>query len=144
MPGANSANSSCPKYEPPAPALTIRLSYSCTTTRPSGRVAVTRLAFRSKAVTSPISTSMFLWFRKTSRVAGAIAPPDRMPVATWYRSGWNRWWLVRSISVTSIDAPRRNRAANSPPKPDPTITTRWSLPGSLSVTSSPIRGVMPI
>jgi hypothetical protein len=38
-------------------------------------------------------------------------------------SGWNRWWFVRSISVTSTSARRNAFAANSPPKPPPTITT---------------------
>jgi hypothetical protein len=46
---------------------------------------------RSMSVTSPSTTRAFSWRRNTSRVAGAISPSDRMPVATWYSSGWNRW-----------------------------------------------------
>src|ERR1041385_533532 len=45
-------------------------------------------------------------------------------VATWYSSGWKRWWLVRSTSVISTGAPSSARTASMPPKPQPTTTTR--------------------
>jgi len=32
-------------------------------------------------------------------VGGAISPSEMMPVATWYSSGWNRWWVVRAIKL---------------------------------------------
>ena len=35
----------------------------------------------------------------------------RVAVATWYSSGWNRWWLRRSTSVTSTGARASARAA---------------------------------
>ena len=68
--------------------------------------------------------------RTTWRIGGAIWPGDSMPVATWYSSGWNRWWLRRSTSVTSTGSWPRSRSASSPPKPPPTTTTR--------VASSPV------
>ncbi len=52
-------------------------------------------------MTSASSTRTFLCLRTICRIAGAIWPGGRRPVATWYRSGWNRWWLRRSITVTS-------------------------------------------
>src|SRR5262245_16569653 len=60
-----------------------------------------------------------------SRIGGAMSPSARIPVVIWYRSGWNRWWLLRSMTVTSTSARRSDWAANNPPKPQPTITTRW-------------------
>src|SRR3954465_10327197 len=36
---------------------------------------------------------------------------------TWYSSGWNRWWLVRSTTVTSTSAPSSPRVTLSPPNP---------------------------
>ena len=30
------------------------------------------------------------WLRSTSRIGGAICPSERIPVATWYSSGWKR------------------------------------------------------
>ena len=47
-----------------------------------------------------------------------------IPVATWYSSGWKRWWFLRSSNVTSTLLRARRRAAGRPPKPPPTITTR--------------------
>jgi hypothetical protein len=46
------------------------------------------------------------------------------PVATWYSSGWNRWWLVRFTTSTSAGTRPRPRAAASLPNPPPMITTR--------------------
>ena len=37
------------------------------------------------------------FLRTTWRKGWAIWPGDSIPVATWYRSGWKRWWLRRSI-----------------------------------------------
>src|ERR1700733_14581427 len=60
-----------------------------------------------------------------------------MPVAHWYSSGWNKWCWARSTRVTATGARRSARAANSPAKPPPTITTRrgpaWS---GMTCTSS--------
>src|SRR5579875_2460490 len=67
-----------------------------------------------------------------------------MPVATWYRSGWNRWWLRRSTSVTSTGSRPSSRAAGSPPNPPPTMTTRCRLgAGATAVkdSSQPRTGV---
>src|SRR5690349_7943421 len=47
----------------------------------------------------------------------------RAAVATWYSSGWNRWWLRRSTRVTRTGALRSARAAARPAKPPPRITT---------------------
>src|SRR3954451_24755394 len=44
--------------------------------------------------------------------------------ANLYSSGWNRWWLVRSTTVTSTSAPSSPRVTLSPPNPPPTTTTR--------------------
>src|SRR5712692_7308585 len=57
------------------------------------------------------------------RSGAAISGADRPAVATWYRSGWNTWWLRRSRSVTSTGARARARAARRPAKPPPAITT---------------------
>ncbi len=82
MPGANSANWSLPKYDWPAPAATIRLSYGVTR-GPGAACDVTVRASRSMSVTSPSRTVAFFWRLSTSRVAGAMSPIDRIPVATW-------------------------------------------------------------
>ena len=56
---------------------------------------------------------------------------DRIPVEHWYSSGWNRWCGRLSMRVTWTGARRSTRAANSPAKPPPMITTRrwlsWSF-----------------
>ncbi len=87
--GANSAKWSLPKYDCPAPAATMSESNSVTVSR-SSRREVTLPAARSIDSTSPSSTSTFFCFRNTIRVAGAMSPTDRMPVATWYSRGWKR------------------------------------------------------
>ncbi len=85
---------------------------------------VTVRASRSMSVTSPRITRAFSWPASTSRVGGAISPSDRMPVATWYSSGWNRWWVVLATIVMSASARLSALVPNRPPKPDP-ITTTW-------------------
>ena len=50
--------------------------------------------------------------------AGRSRPGASAPVATWYSSGWKRWWLRRSTSVRSIavvlpEPARRVQAAES-------------------------------
>ena len=82
MPGAWVASSSWPKYESPAPAATIKLSYGTVIGAPSGRWARTTRACRSKPVTSASTTAAFPWYRRTCRSDGAISPSERMPVAT--------------------------------------------------------------
>ena len=57
--------------------------------------------------TSASSTFTFWCLRSTWRNGGAIWPGERMPVATWYSSGWKRWWLRRSTSVTSTGSSAR-------------------------------------
>ena len=47
-----------------------------------------------------------------------------IPVATWYSSGWNRWWVVRAIILMSTLARLSFLTAFSPPNPDPMTTTR--------------------
>src|SRR5215468_6641298 len=94
-------------------------------------------------VTSARTNSTFRFLRRMPRNGAAIFPSDRMPVAHWYSSGWNRWCSARSSRVTSTGARRSPRAANRPAKPPPMITTRrrlsWSFmarPTSCSVRSS--------
>ena len=113
-PGACSAKASLPKYDWVDPAETTRLSYGRRPCVPSALSEVTVRAARSIAVTSPSTTRAFFCRRSTSRVAGAISPSDRIPVATWYSSGWNRWWVVRAIIVTSTSARLSGRVANRP------------------------------
>src|SRR3954447_17156430 len=86
-------------------------------------VEVTVRAARSMSVTSPSTTRVFSWRRRISRVAAAISPSERMPVATWVSSGWDRWWLVLPMTVTSTGALRSAWAVNRPPKPVPMMTT---------------------
>ena len=75
-------------------------------------------------MTSPSSTVAFFWRASTSRVGGAISPSERIPVATWYSSGWKRWWVVFATIVTSTSALLSALVPNSPPKPEPITTTR--------------------
>src|SRR5262252_5866860 len=82
-------------------------------------------------VTSARTNSTFRFLRRMPRSGAAIFPSDRMPVAHWYSSGWNRWCSARSIRVTWTGARRSALAANSPAKPPPMITTRRWLPWSL-------------
>ena len=65
--------------------------------------------------------------------AARSGPGERMPVATWYSSGWKRWWLRRSTSVTSTGELGRgtgtraaHRSHRRPPRP------RWVTPCSPS------------
>ena len=44
----------------------------------------------------------------------AISGAERPAVATWYSSGWKRWWLRRSTRVISTFSSRRPRAAARP------------------------------
>ena len=45
------------------------------------------------------------------------------------------------MSVTSTGAPARSMAADSPPKPTPTITTRWRAGASVEVSGAELKGV---
>src|SRR4051812_17110803 len=76
-------------------------------------------------VTVPRRTSTLSWRRSTSRIGGAISPWDRMPVATWYSSGWNRWCVVFATIVTSTSLFLSALVPNNPPKPEPITTTWW-------------------
>ena len=78
---------------------------------------------RSILVTSPSSTWQFSWLRRITRVGGAISPSEMMPVATWYSSGWNRWWVVLAMSLMSTSARLSFCAAFRPPNPEPMMTT---------------------
>src|SRR3982751_5413488 len=99
----------------------------------SGAYEVTVRASRSIRRTSPRITRTLRWRLRISRVEGATSPAERMPVATWYSSGWNRWCEVRATSVTSSGALGSARAANRPPKPDPMTTTWWRRCGCAAV-----------
>src|SRR5258706_5240624 len=77
----------------------------------------------STACTVASSTRQFRCRRTISRIGAAMSAGFRPAVATWYRSGWNRWWFERSTSVTRTGARASARAAVSPPKPPPTIAT---------------------
>jgi hypothetical protein len=78
---------------------------------------------RSMSVTFPSSTRALRCDAKISRVDGAISPSLRIPVATWYSSGWKRWWPVSAMIVTSTSARLSALVPNSPPKPEPITTT---------------------
>jgi hypothetical protein len=56
-------------------------------------------AVASIPVTSPVSTRTLACRLRMSRATGAMDPSDKMPVATWYSSGWNRWLGVLLTSV---------------------------------------------
>ena len=114
----------------------MRLSYGVTVVR-SGAREVTVLAATSIVSTSPSRTVTLRCRLRISRVDGATSPDERMPVATWYSSGWKRWCVVRAMSVTSTGASLNARAANRPPKPDPMITTRWRRCGWVIVMGAP-------
>src|SRR6266545_3481469 len=58
-----------------------------------------------------------------------MSPGESAAVATWYRSGWKRWWFRRSRTVTWTGRPPSARAAFSPAKPPPTITIRGAPAG---------------
>ena len=78
---------------------------------------------------------------RTDRSGAAMFAGDSAPVATWYRSGWNRWKLRRSMRVTSTGLLASPRAASSPPNPPPTTTTRGrGLPSSAISRSSFVGG----
>ena len=84
MPGAYRASSSWPKYDWPAPAATMRLSYGISMSCRWAVVAAwTTRRSRSNPVTSATSTRTFSYRRTTWRIGGAIWPGDSMPVATW-------------------------------------------------------------
>ena len=57
------------------------------------------------------------------RTTWATSAAFRPAVATWYRSGWKVWKLLRSTSVMSTGRPARRRATSIPPNPAPTTTT---------------------
>ena len=42
--------------------------------------------------------------RRMARIGVAISSAREPAVATWYSSGWNRWWLRRSMTVTCTGA----------------------------------------
>src|SRR6185295_19048370 len=80
----------------------------------------------SIAVASAIRTVTFFWRRRMWRMGIAMSAGFSAAVATWYSSGWKRWWLRRSRSVTWTEALRSARAAARPPNPPPMITT-WGM-----------------
>ena len=55
---------------------------------------------RPTPVTSPRITVVFRCFLRIARIGEAIYPGISAEIATWYRSGWNRWWFSRSTSTT--------------------------------------------
>src|SRR3954468_19186118 len=72
---------------------------------------------------SAMATWQFLWPRRIVRMGELMSAGDSEAVATWYSSGWNTWWLRRSITVTSTGAPANALAAARPAKPPPTMNT---------------------
>src|SRR5215213_6435193 len=131
IPGANSENWSLPKYDWPAPAATIRVSYRVIVV-PSGLTEVTVRAPRSMSVTRPRRTVALACFFKISRVAGATSPSESTPVATWYSRGWNKWCDVMLIIVMSTGALASASVAHKAPKPEPMTTTRCRPDPSLA------------
>lgn len=57
-------------------------------------------------------------------MGSAISPGESPAVATWYKSGWNVWKFLRSITVICSGALAKERAALRPPNPAPIMTTR--------------------
>ena len=66
------------------------------------------LGLQHGQVAAPHLACAAMW-RIGALTAGAVRPA----VATWYSSGWNRWWLVRSTSVISTSA---FATARAPPR----------------------------
>src|SRR3954469_18747222 len=73
-----------------------------------------------------MATWQFLWPRRIVRMGELMSAGDSEAVATWYSSGWNTWWLRRSITVTSTGAAGNALAAPGPAKPPPTMNTLGS------------------
>ena len=118
MPGAQRENSSCPKYDCPAPAATIRLSYGNLELDPVRAQRRQRSAIEVESRHArQRRPAVFRWRRSTLRIGGAIWPSDRIPVATWYSSGWNRWWLTRSTRVRSTGRALQEPGREQPPEP---------------------------
>src|SRR3954447_6684651 len=76
------------------------------------------------SVTSAIRTVAVERRLTEGRIGEAQSLSEIAPAAVWYRSGWNRWWFLRSMSVTSTSACRSFFAAASPPDPPPTSPPR--------------------
>ena len=59
-----------------------------------------------------------------------------MPVATWYSSGWNRWWVVlgdqRDVDVGALERLCRGEAAEARPDDDDLMPTLWNQLGLLA------------
>ena len=103
--------------------------------RRCGRASPTRRTCppRSMCVTSPSNTWTLRCLRRTTRVGGAMSPSETMPVATWYSNGWNRWWVVRAISldvdVGVLELLCRVESAESRSDDDDSVTTFGSSCG---------------
>src|SRR6516164_754240 len=78
----------------------------------------------SMPVTDPRITWVFACVARMPRIGAAMSAGDKAAVATWYKSGWNKWWLRRSITVTSAATLPSRFAADKPPKPAPMMTMR--------------------
>ena len=72
---------------------------------------------RSTSTTSPSTTRVFRWRRRTSRIGRAMSARTELP----WRAMRSRftWWFVRSMTVISTSARRNDCAAASPPNPNP-------------------------
>src|SRR5690606_21602478 len=87
--------------------------------------------------TVSISTVTLRCHCRMWRSGAAMSGADRPAVATWYSSGWNRWWLPRSTRVMRTAAFASARVAHRPAKPPPMTTTcgvfAVLVPGALSM-----------
>src|SRR4051812_18590992 len=109
---------------------------------PSSRRIV--LAAGSMSFTSAISTRVFCCFLRMWRIGAAMAGADRPAVATWESSGWNRGWLVRSITLSSTGASPGVCAAHRPPKPQPMTTSRGAGVGLLAFNPGVLPQLVPL
>src|SRR6516225_1922630 len=71
----------------------------------------------SMPVTDPRITWVFACVARMPRIGAAMSAGDKAAVATWYKSGWNKWWLRRSITVTSAATLPSRVAADKRPQP---------------------------
>src|SRR4051812_5504378 len=81
-----------------------------------------------------MATWQFLWPRRIVRMGELMSAGDSEAVATWYSSGWNTWWLRRSITVTSTGAAANALAAARPAEPPPTMN---NFEGGFEVIARP-------
>ena len=105
--------------------------------RPAARRSVeddSRRRCGSTSDTSASTTRVFFCRLEPAHQRRSDLPPATgLPLQPGRRSGWNRWKLRRSTSVTSASGHREASAVSAPPNPPPTITIRCA---AVAITSS--------